>query len=332
MHSELADRNAIGSVRPVSSPIGFVLVTHTQPEQVALVCNRLSAMFADAPIAIHHDYSKCNLDPATLPPQVQIVKDWVVTAWGKSSVIAAYLAALRLLYRDASPDWVVSLSGADYPIQPARRIFADLSSTTADAWLDYREIFPRAAEPVDANSIATTFKTPQWMKSANERYVAFDLLPFRIRKHIGLTNRTLYLRNRWTTRFFTPFSESFRPYGGDAWHTINRRAASILLEDNDASLKLRHFYARRPSPEESYYHTILLNRPEIVVENDNRRFALWQAGAAHPRLLTASDVPAMIASSAHFARKFPFDPQLYRLVDQAVEAAPARSTDRPEMF
>jgi hypothetical protein len=305
----------------VTSPIGFVLVTHTQPEQVALLCDRLSVMFDRPPIAIHHDYSKCNLDPATLPPNVHIVKDWVVTAWGKSSVITAYLSALRMLHQHASPDWVVSISGADYPVKSAQRILADLKATTADGWLDYREVFPGSVEPAGARSIAEAFKTAKWMKSANERYVGFDVLPYRIRKHIGLKNRTLYVRNRWTTRFFTPFSESFRPYGGDAWHTVNRRAASILLEDDERSRSLRRFYARRPLPEESYYQTILLNRPELTIENDNRRFAMWQTGAPSPRLLTASDVPAMIASNAHFARKFPFDPQLYALVDQAAEAA-----------
>ena len=83
--------------------LGFALVTHNQPQQTAYLCHKLSRLFDHPPIAIHHDYSKCVLDPATLPAQTRIVKDWVTTGWGKATVIDAYLAALRLLHAHDSP-------------------------------------------------------------------------------------------------------------------------------------------------------------------------------------------------------------------------------------
>ena len=304
----------------MSVTIGFALLTHSAPEQVAYLCRRLSTMFGDPPIAIHHDYGKCPLDSATLPGRVAIVSDWEPTGWGKSSLVTAYLKTLRLLHETASPDWTVFLSGADYPVRAADRVMEDLKNTTADAWLDFREISEGCTQPSDAYSIAAAgnFKTDRFLKSARERYLGFDLLPFRIRKHIGLRNHTLYARHPLLTRAFTPFSSSFRPFAGDQWHTINRRAAEVLLENDQHAQTLRSFYRRRAIVDESYYHTILLNRPELKVQNDNRRFAIWIDDTPSPQLVTREDIPAMVSSGAHFARKFAYDPSLYAEVDRAV--------------
>jgi len=304
----------------MAARIGFVLMTHTQPEQVACLCKRLSKMFGNPPIAIHHDYSQSHLDPAILPAQVQLVKNWVPTAWGKPVLLDAYFKALRLLYESSAPDWAVCLSGADYPVCSAQQILADLGETKADAWLDFREISEGCVQPADANSIAATYKTEQWMKTARDRYVAFDLIPFRIRKHIGMRNRTVFVRHPVLTRLFAPFSPKFRPFAGDFWHSINRRAAEALLDDTEESRALHRFYQkRRPIPDESYVQTILLNRPELTIENNNRRYAIWLKNARSPRPIGHGDIPDMLASGAHFARKFPLDLELYAEVDRCVE-------------
>ena len=303
----------------MAAQIGFVLMTHTQPEQVAYLCKRLSEMFGNPPIAIHHDYGQSPLNPASLPSQVRLVKDWVPTAWGKPVLLDAYLKALNLLYESASPDWAVCLSGADYPIRSAERILSDLRDTKADAWLDFREISEGCVQPEDANSIVTNFKTEKWMKTARDRYMAFDLIPFRIRKHIGMRNRTVFARHPVLTRLFTPFSPKFRPFAGDFWHTINRRAAEVLLDDTEQSRALRRFYQkRRPIPDESYFQTILLNSPKLTVENNNRRYAIWLENTSSPRPIGRADIPDMLASEAHFARKFPLDPELYKEVDSSI--------------
>ena len=304
----------------MSATIGFALLTHSAPEQVAYLCRRLSTMFDDPPIAIHHDYGKCSLDPAVLPGHVAIVKDWSQTEWGRSNLVTAYLKALRLLHGTASPDWTVFLSGADYPIRSADQVMKDLKNTTADAWLDFREISDGCTQPSDAYSIAAArnFKTDRFLKSARERYLGFDMLPYRVRKHIGLRNWTLYARHPLLTQAFTPFSSSFRPFAGDQWHTINRRAAEILLEDDHQAETLRRFYRRRAIVDESYYHTILLNRRELKIQNDNHRFALWLEDTPSPQILTRKDIPAMMSSGAHFARKFAYDPDLYAEIDRAI--------------
>lgn len=310
--------------------LGFALVTHNQPQQTAYLCHRLSAMFDDPPIVIHHDYSKSHLDPSTLPLQTRIVKNWVTTRWGEATVIDAYLAALRLLHAQDGPEWTVSLSAADYPIKSADYILNDLRNTSADGFLDFRPISKECIQAPDARSIASAFQRPEFMELAYQRYLSFSVIPRILLNRMGprtqllIGNRTRYFSGAILTRLFTPFSKSYTPFAGDWWHTINRRAAAVLIEDTPQSRRLRHYFNHRPSPEESYYHTLLLSRPDLHIENDNRRFTVWSDGKAHPELLGYEDVATMVNSSAHFARKFTFEPLLYSAVDSAVNAFTSR--------
>ena len=301
--------------------LGFALVTHNQPEQIAFLCRKLASMFDDAPIAIHHDYSQSYLDPAGLPAQVQLVKNWTTTAWGASSVIDAYLAALRLLHTGDAPEWTISLSAADYPVKSAQHILGALRSASANAFLDFREIVKGGTEPGDARSHAKVFQQPEYMAKAVERYLSFSVVHYHLRKLFGRRDRSVYVSADWLTWVFSPFSERFRPYAGDWWHIIDHRAAATLLTETSSSAKLRRFYRNRPSAEESYYQTLLCNRPDLRIENNNHRYTIWSPGAYHPKVLTYSDIPAMVASDAYFARKFPFDPALYAAVDKAVRAS-----------
>lgn len=298
--------------------LGFVLVTHQQPEQIAFLCHKLSSMFDNPPIAIHHDYSKSPLAPATLPPHVKIVENWIPTSWGTLSIVKAFLAALKLLHATSAPEWTISLSAADYPIQTAETIVQDLRNTKADAFLDYREISKKGSRPSDSQVHANNYNRPAWLTSARERYVSLSIVPYAIRKHIGYKDRCIYVDGSLTTRFFTPFHHGYLPYGGDTWLTANRRAALALLAEDETSRHLMRHYERRAIPDESYYHTLLLNRPDLRIENDNHRYTIWNEGAAHPSQIDYGDIPKMAASNAHFARKFPFNPDLYAAVDSQV--------------
>jgi len=73
---------------------------------------RLSELFDEPPIVCHHDFSKCQLDRDLFPKNVQFVEPFIVTKWGRISVVRAGLAAIRLVYSSKQPpDWFYLLSG-----------------------------------------------------------------------------------------------------------------------------------------------------------------------------------------------------------------------------
>ena len=305
--------------------IGFVLVTYNLPEQTVYLCRKLSDMFGDPPIAVHHDYGQSYLDERKLPGNVRVVQAWRRTAWGIFPVVEANLDALRLLYSFADPDWTVSLSNADYPIKLAEEILTDLASSKCDALLDHRELRPPALPGTHLRDEAKAFADPAWLEVAYNRYVATDLTPRHLVWRFPSLHRPRLLRSRLAERLFTPFRANFRPYGGDSWYTVNRRAAAALTSEDKHFQEIRRWYRDRRVPEESAYHTILCNRADLSISPDNRRYTDWAQGGPSPRLLTRADIAALLHTPAHFARKFAFEPFVFELLDRAVESfAPER--------
>jgi hypothetical protein len=56
--------------------------------------------------------------------------------------------------------------------------------------------------------------------------------------------------------------------------------------------------------EESYFQCVLANAPQLKLHNCDYRYVDWSANEAHPKTLTMEDLPSLVASPCHFARKF----------------------------
>ena len=108
------------------SNIGFVILTHNNPQQALRLLSRLNEMYDYPPIAWHHDFSKTDFPQESLTENVKMVKDFVETSWGTFSLVEAKLRALRLLYSKSSPDYYYTLSGADYPVKSAEEVIQEL--------------------------------------------------------------------------------------------------------------------------------------------------------------------------------------------------------------
>jgi hypothetical protein len=124
----------------MSTQVGFVILSHNNPQQLRRLVLCLRRIYENPPIAIHHDFGQTPLQQYDFPPGVQFVFPHVKTRWGHFSLVIAMLRALELLYKRAAPDWFVFLSGADYPTMPADKVLQDLASSGVDALLDCRQV------------------------------------------------------------------------------------------------------------------------------------------------------------------------------------------------
>jgi hypothetical protein len=248
--------------------IGFVLLTHNRPHMFERLVAKLGAMFDAPPIACHHDFSKCDLRVESLPGNVSLVRPHVETSWAGFSEVEATARAIRLLYESPSaPDWFVYLSGADYPVKPARQILQDLRASSSDAHINAELIRPDAF-------------THPWHGLCYHRYC---------------------------TKEPNPFSPGFKCYAGGQWFCANRRAAEYILEFHATRTALADHYRALRFTSESYFQCILANAPHLGLNEQTWRYTDWSAGGAHPKTLGMADLPALRASPAHFARKFDAD-------------------------
>jgi hypothetical protein len=267
------------------SKLGFVLLTHTKPHQIRRLVERLGVLFDDPPVVCHHDFSKCELDVRQFPGNVRFVRPHHITRWGNFSLVEATFAGIRELYRSSdTPEWFALLSGADYPVASRKAVLDELNQAGMDAFLHH--------ELIDLARVER-----EWHRVCLNRYLRRRFLP----------GRRMPLSPRFS-RFFLPFSERLRCYAGSQWFTANHRCAErILVAHGGGCKRLTAHYRLVPVPDESYLHCILCNDPSLRVRNDNNRYADWSGGGSHPKTLGVPDLPRILDSGCHFARKFDLD-------------------------
>jgi hypothetical protein len=91
---------------------------------------------------------------------------------------------------------------------------------------------------------------------------------------------------------------------GDQWFSARQKAAEEILRFHSENRKVRNHYRRVQCPDESYFHTILMNSERIKVQQGSLRYVEWVEGASNPKWLGMEDLPKLLESNDHFARKF----------------------------
>ena len=100
-------------------PIGFVVLSHSEPALLRRLLRALDRAYRNPPIAVHHDFSQCALpvDVGRWSADLQFVRPHVETQWAHISIVEGFLAALENLYAARAPDWFVLLSASDFPVR-----------------------------------------------------------------------------------------------------------------------------------------------------------------------------------------------------------------------
>jgi hypothetical protein len=310
----------------MSVAVGFLITSYDKPAQLLRLMQRLKKLYDNAPIVCHHDFSKCSLEGFDLPSEVTFVRPHIEPIWGGISLCHAFLAALRAMYqRTDCPDWFVFLSGTDYPVRPAHEVLDQLVQGGFDAYMDHRLVEYPWTPDSSVQYEPHAFNSAAWVPLAYDRWVAIRLwLPwYSLTRRKPIKIPVGIIRSKSLVGPFNPFSETLKCYGGSGWFTCNRKAADRLLARNAENQALLAHYSRRFAPDESLPHSILCNQPDLKISKDSLRYIDWSLGGHHPKTLEMEDIPRILASGAHFARKFDLamGAEVFDAIDAAVDAA-----------
>ena len=99
--------------------VAYLILSYTAPPLIERLVATLRTGSPDAVIAVHHDDRRCTLGEV----DALRIEPWPIE-WGHGSQLAAVLRALRWVRERAEFDWLVLLSGQDYPIRPVADIEA----------------------------------------------------------------------------------------------------------------------------------------------------------------------------------------------------------------
>jgi len=293
--------------------IGFILLTHRDEPQILRLVDRLNVLFGDPPIVCHHDFSQTSLNRSRFPSNVRFMQPHVQTRWGTISLVNATLRTLRLLYETSAPGWFYLLSGADYPIRDRDTILRELAASPFDAYIQLKRV-DHTRVPERGGNDAGGLESGSYPRLAYLRYIARSIpIPSWKHPHRGPAAMHLHLTNPTLLRPFHPFSDNFHCYAGGQWFAANSKAAAALLAPENERL-VKYFTGRFP-PDEAVCPTILGNVPSLNVYDESKHYISWERGH-NPRLLEERDLPAMLASRAHFARKFAHGSPVLDMLDR----------------
>jgi Core-2/I-Branching enzyme len=285
----------------------YFIQSHRDRDQIVRLVRTLRRASPGAPILIGHDASGCALAATDLAGigGVDLFHYPGPARRGNLSLLAPYFRALdRLAERAAEFDWLVYLSGQDYPLRPLAETEAFLAQSGGDGFLTFDD----ALAP--ANSLGRVRR-----RGIIRYHFQYWILPAKLRpllRALRFVNRAriVHLHTTFEPRvgvrvFWGPFRRERRCYVGSQWTTLRRGCTDFLAESWHRERELVEYYRRTICPDESLVQTLLVNSGRFTLTNDNLRYAnLAGTRDGHPRLLTTADLATLCQGPWHFARKF----------------------------
>ena len=272
--------------------IVYYLTTYKNERLIRRLVNRLQSS-PNSFVLIHHDAKS---GPLTIPPagNLHVLADPLRVRWGSSALVMAMWKGVKWLQDADLPfDWMITLTGQDYPIKPLAQIEAEMGQTAYDAFMHHELISEDPALRLRA------FHT-----NCLNRY-------FYGRLRIPGLKRIRYKRKH-------PYVNGFNCYAGEAILNLSRPVVENLWAREAEVNDLMHYLSKAPCPDETLFQTILVNDNGLSIANSSKRFIVWKEPGNNPQILGPEHFDDILASDAWFARKV--DDEVYpELLDQLDE-------------
>jgi hypothetical protein len=299
----------------------YFIQTHKNPEQIYRLVRTIKKSSPAAQILIGHDFINSHLD--LLPLQdltdIHLLTGEFPVLRGDFSLLQPYLNAVNWLFEHNSDfDWLIYLSGQDYPTQPPSKIEKFLAQTNYDGFIRYWNVFSPESPWGKARAWKRYYcqynRLPEQM-TASLKAIYEVVKFFKIQKLIPLQFFLTYGSLIGFPAKSTPFTENFFCYGGAQWHTLSKKCVQFLKNYIDENKEVVDYYKKTVLPDESLVQTILVNSNFFNLCNDDKRYYdNHERPGGHAQVLTIKNYSTITNGNFHFARKFDID-QDFKILD-----------------
>lgn len=280
--------------------IAYIISAYKYPRQLIRLVNSLNT--PSASFFIHID--KKTDDPTYHKmvnglsgyPNIYFLKRHMCY-WGDFGHVQATIEGINeIIRRKILFDYVVLLTGQDYPIKTNEQIKTFFEKSGSKSYMEY---FPLPCENWEGGGID---RIEQWhMRFFNHQY-AFP------------KNRHSWIRRK--------FPKGLRPYGGSSYWCLSNACITYIHRFIKTHPGFMLFFRYVDVPDELIFQTILINSSLAdTIVNDDLRYIDWKDwNAANPGILDRSDFERLEKSTKLFARKFDMtvDPMVLDLIDQEI--------------
>ena len=296
--------------------IAYIILAHKLPEQLVRLVRKLDTGTGWFLIHVdkqtdHATYRKMR-EPLGALQNVHFLERHACH-YGDYSILEATLKGIRKIWALGLPfDYVVTLSGQDYPIKSTNHIQDFFEERKGQSFLEYFSL------PDD-----------HW-KSENgglDRVVYW---------HFFWRGQNYSLRK--DSRFVAPLATllgptltsmlplerkipgNLKPFGGPAQWNLSRDCVEYLVETMQCDKALMQFFKHVSTSIEVFYQTVLLNSPlKNHIVNDDLHYIKWPpVDSPHPLILRKQDFAQFSRMDKLFARKFDatVDADVLDMIDQ----------------
>jgi len=310
--------NAEGSLRTL-----YLIFSHDNQQQLPRLARAIRRLSPSALIAVHHDPRIQVLDPSLFSRigDLHLVPNPVQAEWGDYSQVEQYLHSLRWCFDNLDFDWICTLTGLSYPINPLRDFEESLRKSGYDAFVRHFDAFdpgpyPKGVWPVgtgETRYLFRYFKLPRFRYGYRIPLAIRDRLA-RLRDAFNRSQEVFRIvtmprgaRTRFGVRRLNlPFGPEFKYCGGRQMLNLRRCALVRVLQFVQDNPQYEEYFKRTMCPDEGFFTSILANDPALRVCNDVCRYIKWPKaiGSSNVSVIETAELGEILKSSAPFALKF----------------------------
>jgi hypothetical protein len=229
--------------------------------------------------------------------------------WGDFGHVRATLEGIAYLFNNEIEfDYLILLTGQDYPIKSNREIETFLRKSNGKQFMTYDSLPHEGWQEEDGGFASIE----NWQFRIHNTYirVPLDIKSDSVIKSILSQILSIIFHKR-------TFLKNMIPFTGSSYWCITRELAKHIAEFVNNNQKFVQFFERVFGPDDLIFATLIMNsRFKGNVINDNLRCIRW-LGGPHPHIWITEDFPILAKSRALFARKFDaaVDTEILDLID-----------------
>lgn len=298
--------------------LAYIILAHQYPQQLTTLINRLNTQTAS--FFIHIDlttdaeiYNQMVQELSAFPNVYWLKRH--NTYWGSFRAVRATYEGIKEIFdKNIEFDYLILLTGQDYPIKSTSYIENYLTKHAGKEFIEYYPL--PCNEWKNPHFTINVDRVENWFiqgRLVKENFIALpEKASFKLRAFLSICSLLIRLN---ILRRKRKIPNDFQPFGGSAYWCFSRDCAAYInnfVQQNPAFI---NFFKYAGLTDEVFFQTIVLNSPfKEQVINDNLRYVVWPG----PANLGKNDLPDLLNSSALFARKFDttIDAEILDLIDQ----------------
>ena len=307
--------------------LAYIITAHKSPHQLVRLVERLNTEGATFLIHVEKKTDAatygCMVEGLRHLPNVQFLrKRYASHPQCLFGVVQATIDGINAIFEQGiTADYVINLSGEDYPIKPNREIKRILQQGRGRSFVTH---FPLPFEGVHRSGWTISQRLNRIQYWHVILFNHYFRLPLRRGQYSGVFSLTRSLLGLAINLFLPKkrqFPAGFVPYGGWAWWCLAKEHAEYIHRFAKTNCAFVRFFRYVDAPDEIIFHTILLNSPfKDRIIDDDLRYIDWSTGGRHPKILGKEDFEKLARAPKLFARKFDasVDGDVLDLIDEHI--------------